>query len=126
MHERQSGMQSARVDRHGFTMLEIVVSILLFTIGALGYAAVTARLARSFFLDAQRSRAGDLISGQREVMMRQGCGRTSSGSDNRFDLALKWSVESPGAAAQPVVISASRPGAMQAVHDSLRTAIPCI
>ncbi|MBA3657726.1 MAG: hypothetical protein H0W69_10290 [Gemmatimonadaceae bacterium] len=107
-------------------MLEIVVSILLLTVGALGYAAVTARLARAFFIDAQRSRSGDLIAAQRETLIRQGCGRALPGTDNRFNMALQWSVESPGVGAQPVTISAIRPGFTGTAHDSLRTDIPCI
>lgn len=107
-------------------MLEVVVGIMLLAIGVLGYAAVTARLARAFFSNAQRERSADLISGQREIMLREGCARSASGTDNRFNLALRWTVGGEQAGARSLIIATTRPGSLAAVHDSLRTTIPCI
>lgn len=111
--------------RKGFTMLEIVISLVLFTAGALGYAAVTTRLARSFYLNAQRSRSGDVISSRRETLVRQGCRAAASGSDNRFNLALRWNVEH-SATIHTAVITATRPADAGAPRDSLASLIPCI
>lgn len=107
-------------------MLEIVVAIVLLTVGVLGYAVVTAKLARAFYLNAQRERSADLISVQRETLLREGCARSTSGTENRFDIALRWSVESQQGSFRSVVIAARRPGAIASAHDSLRTSIPCI
>lgn len=105
-------------------MLEIVVSILLLTVGALGYAAVTARLARAFFLNAQRARSGEVISSRRETLVRDGC-QAAAGSDNRFNLAFQWSVDH-SAAGHSAVITSKRTAAGHPAYDTLRGAIPCI
>ncbi|MBA2686976.1 MAG: prepilin-type N-terminal cleavage/methylation domain-containing protein [Gemmatimonadaceae bacterium] len=114
-----------RNHRKAFTLLEIVVSTILLAIGVLGYAAVTARLARAFVLNGQRERSADLISGKREEMLRLGCAAITSGSNNNFDLALTWNVGGQQGIARPIVISATRPGATELMHDSLRTSVPC-
>lgn len=106
-------------------MLEIVVSIVLLTIGVLGYAAVSAKLARAFFHNAERERSADLISAQREIMLREGCTRSASGSHNRFGLALRWSVGTQQGVTRSLDIATTRPGAFAPVDDSLRTVIPC-
>ncbi len=106
-------------------MLEIVVSIMLLTVGVLGYAAVTANLARAFVLNGKRERSADLISGKREELLRLGCAGISSGSSNHFDLALTWSVGPQRGLARPIVISTTRPSAAGPRHDSLLTSVPC-
>ncbi len=106
-------------------MIEIVAGIMLLTIGVLGYAAVTAKLARAFFHNAQRERSADLISAQREILLRQGCERSASGTDNRFELGLQWNVGSRQGGARPLVIATNRPGPVARAHDSLHTLVPC-
>ena len=107
-------------------MLEIVVGIFLLTIGALGYAVVTTNLARSFLLDSRRSRAGDILESQREIILRDGCSRARSGSDTRFGMQLQWSVGPANGSTRTLGLTLSRPGANGPHTDSLLALLPCV
>lgn len=109
----------------GFTMLDIVVAIVLLTIGALGYALVSANLMRASYMDARRSRAGELIESQREILLRQGCALAASGAASRFGLPLEWTVGSAGGTTRTISLMATRPGFAAPHTDSLRAVIPC-
>lgn len=106
-------------------MLEIVVSIVMLTIGALGYAAVTANLARAFLVDSRRARAGDLIHTQREQILQQTCSRATSGKASRFGMPIEWSVGAPGGPTRTLSIVVTRPGSMDIRRDSLNSLVPC-
>lgn len=118
-------MQSRLGNRRAFTMLEIVVGIFLLTIGALGYAALTAGLARSFLSDAKRLRAGELASAQMETLLRQGCAGAASGMALRFGMPVEWSVTGAGPAAKSVTVVVTRDGISGPRRDSLSALIPC-
>jgi hypothetical protein len=106
-------------------MLEIVVGIFLLTIGALGYAALTANLARSFLNDARRLRAGQLATAQMETLLRQGCANAASGLALRFGMPVEWSVAAAGPTARSVVVVVTREGVSGPRRDSLSALIPC-
>ena len=106
-------------------MLEIVVSIVLLTIGMLGYAVVTAGLVRAFYLDGRRSRAGELIESQREILLRQGCKSAASGSANRFGMPLGWTVGTPGANTRTLAVVITRPSGTGVLSDSVTGVLPC-
>ena len=106
-------------------MLEIVVGIVLLTIGALGYAVVTTNLARAFLLDSRRARAGDVLESQREIVLRDGCSRAHSGSDTRFGMHLQWSVGPATGSIRTLELTLSRPGAGGSHTDSLLAVLPC-
>lgn len=118
-------MWLTRKTRRAFTMLEIVVAIVLLTIGALGYAAVTASLARAFLADSRRSRAGELVETQGEILLRQGCTLATSGSAVRFGMPVDWSVSLAGPAGRTATVVVTRPGAVTPSRDSLTALIPC-
>jgi prepilin-type N-terminal cleavage/methylation domain-containing protein len=118
-------MWSTKNKRSAFTMLEIVVSIVLLTIGALGYAVVTAAFARAFLLDSHRARAGEISESQREVLLRQGCTAATSGSALRFGMGVDWSVSPPAPSTRTMLVVVTRPAAAASAHDSLSALIPC-
>jgi prepilin-type N-terminal cleavage/methylation domain-containing protein len=119
-------MHSARGIRRGFTLLEIIVSILLFTVGALGYAALTTRMASAFLLNSRRARAGELVNSRREILLRDGCARAVSGSENRFGITVRWYAEPPAEGRMTTRIVATRSGAVQEQTDSLVSYISCM
>jgi hypothetical protein len=118
-------MPSGNWNRRAFTMLEIVVGIFLLTIGALGYAALTASLARSFLNDARRLRAGELATAQVETLLRQGCAGATSGMALRFGMPVEWSVTAAGPTQKKVVVVVTREGISGPRRDSLSALVPC-
>jgi hypothetical protein len=112
-------------EKKGYTMLEIVVGIVLLTLGALGYAAVTAGLARSFLADSRRGRAGELLDSQREIILREGCGRAQSGAASSFGMPLEWRVGPAGGNTRAISLTVSRTGTAGVKKDSLSGSLPC-
>jgi type II secretory pathway pseudopilin PulG len=110
----------------GFTMLEIVVGIVLLTIGALGYAVVTTSIARAFVLDSRRARAGNVLESQREIVLRDGCSRARAGSDTRFGMQLQWSVGPVNGSTRTLGLTLLRPGVYGPHTDSLIAVLPCV
>lgn len=106
-------------------MLEIVVGIVLLTIGALGYALVSVNLVRASYMDSRRARAGEMIESQREILLRQGCALAASGAASRFGLPLSWTVGNAGGQTRTLAVTATRPGSHSQHTDSLRAVIPC-
>lgn len=105
-------------------MLEIVISLVLLTIGALGYALVTARLARALYLDALRARSVSIMETQRETLLRQGCANAASGSATSFGMPVTWTAAS--GAVRPIAIRVTRTASAGMHTDSLLGNVPCI
>ena len=105
-------------------MLEIVVSIVLLTVGALGYAALTANLARAFLVDTRRPRAGEIATSQLEALLRQGCSAATPGSALRFGMPVEWSVTT-GPQTKSVLVVVTRQGSSGPRRDSLSALMPC-
>ncbi len=106
-------------------MIEIVVAIVLLTVGALGYAVVTANLARAFFVDSRRSRAGELLDSEREALLRQTCSQAASGASVRFGMPVEWDVSSPGGSTRNLAVVVTRPGSLGSRRDTLLATLPC-
>ena len=118
-------MENGKWNHPGFTMLEVVIAILLLTIGALGYAALSASLARSSFLDARRSRSAELAVAQMEALLRQGCAAAISGSALRFGMPVEWSVRTVGPGTKSLTVVVTRAGISGTHSDSLSTVMQC-
>lgn len=110
--------------RRGFTMVEIVIALLLLTIGALGYAVVTVGLARALYMDARRSRSGSIIESQRETLLRQGCANATNGSAVRFGMPVEWTASA--GLTRPINIRVTRAAPSGMHTDSLSGIVPCL
>lgn len=88
-----------RRKRAGYTLIEVVVALLVFTIGALVLAASSAVIARSMESNALRENAGRL-AGSRIETLRSECGTATNGTETFGTIQSQWSVvSSPGAKA---------------------------
>lgn len=112
-------------ERKAFTMLEIVIGIVLLTVGALGYAAVSTSLARAFLADSRRGRAGDILDSRREIILREGCSRARSGAVSSFGMPLDWWVGPVGGTTRAISLRVTRAGTAGIQKDSLAGILPC-
>lgn len=112
--------------RRGFTMVEVLIAILVLSVGLLGLvasAAVTTRMIGQ----GQRYGEASTMAGQRFEMLRsQSCPSMSGGSslDGRF--AVTWTVQTVAAGRARgvrVVVQSPTPRGMRA--DTFVTTIPC-
>jgi prepilin-type N-terminal cleavage/methylation domain-containing protein len=75
----------------GYTLVEIVIAIVVFTIGALALTASSALIARSMARNAERERAAR-IGVSRIELVRSQCAIASSGRETLEQLQSDWVV----------------------------------
>jgi prepilin-type N-terminal cleavage/methylation domain-containing protein len=75
----------------GYTLIEVVVALLIFTVGALALAASSAVVARAMAMNALRERAGRVASSRIEVIKSQ-CGIAASGRETVQQIESAWAV----------------------------------
>lgn len=81
----------ARSLRDGFTLVEIIVALVVFTTGALGLAAGSAIVAREIATNGLRSDAARLASSRQEIVQ-SACKSARSGAEVRGPLTSTWTV----------------------------------
>lgn len=112
--------------RRGFSIVEVIVAMMIVTVGLLGIAGSTA-LALRTTLDATRRRdAAERAQSRLALLAATGCARASSGSatDATRQLTEQWSVRATGQF-QQVTDSITWVGASGSGTFTLTTAIPC-
>jgi type IV pilus assembly protein PilV len=108
---------------HGLTLIEILIAMLVFAIGALGLAASSASLARQLAWNADRYRASALARKRIELISASAC-ETGLGSDRSGTVTTDWlaAVDSSHVAIDQTVTRLDSRGA----HiDVLHAGAPC-
>jgi prepilin-type N-terminal cleavage/methylation domain-containing protein len=75
----------------GYTLLEIVVGLLVFSVGALALASSSGLVARSMGNDAARERAARIAVGRIEILKSE-CQTAQSGSELVDGMRSEWEV----------------------------------
>jgi prepilin-type N-terminal cleavage/methylation domain len=81
--------------RRGLSLVEVLVAMLVFAVGALGLAASSASLARQMSWNADRFRASALAMTRTEQIAASPCA-VASGSDRFGTVTSAWSVGAVG------------------------------
>jgi prepilin-type N-terminal cleavage/methylation domain-containing protein len=77
----------------GFTLIEAIVALLIFSVGALALAGTAAVIGRELRVDDVRERAARIAASRVEVL-RAGCRDATSGSETLGGVVSQWSVTS--------------------------------
>ena len=75
----------------GYTLIEIVIALLLFTIGGLALVSTSAVIARATNADGVRERAGRIAASRLEILSIE-CQRAVSGRETLQQVESQWSV----------------------------------
>jgi Tfp pilus assembly protein PilV len=75
----------------GFTLLEAVLALLVFTVGALGLAATTATITRTLALSSVRERAARIASARIETLHSLSCAAITGGAESVNGVTSSWS-----------------------------------
>ena len=75
----------------GYTLIEVIVALLVFTVGALALAASSALIAQTMAANALRERSGRLAA-TRIALIKSQCGTAVSGSETVQQMESVWSV----------------------------------
>lgn len=78
--------------RTGFTLIETVFAMFVFSVGALALAATTAVVMRSLGESALRERAARIATARLETLRSLGCGQAQSGREQRGGFQTTWTV----------------------------------
>ena len=110
--------------RLGYTLIEIVVAIFLFSVGGLALAATSAIVGREMSANATRERAGRIAANRLEVL-RAGCRSASGGREMIGRIESRWSVGFPDSSRVSLVESITYPTERGARTDLYRLTLAC-
>jgi Tfp pilus assembly protein PilV len=110
--------------RIGYTLIEIVVAIFLFSVGGLALVATSAVVGRELTVNAARERAGRIATTRLETL-RAGCRSASSGHEAFGRIESQWSVGGSGSSHLSVMESITYPAREGPRTDVYRATLWC-
>jgi Tfp pilus assembly protein PilV len=110
--------------RIGYTLIEIVVAIFLFTVGGLALVATSAVVGSELNANAIREQAGRIAASRLEVL-RAGCRRASGGHEVFGRIESAWSVGFPDSSHVSLLESITYPTQRGDRTDLYRATLPC-
>ncbi len=110
--------------RTGYTLIEIVVAIFLFSVGGLALVATSAIVGRELSVNAAREGAGRIAATRVEIL-RAGCRTASSGSEKVGRIESEWSVGLSDSSHLSLLESVTYPARQGAHTDIYRATLPC-
>ena len=108
----------------GYTLVEVVVAVMLFTVGALALVATSAVIGRELNANAIRERAGRM-AGTRIEMLGAGCRGATGGHEASGGIESTWSADFRDSAHVTVLESVIYPTRRGSRTDTYRVTIPC-
>lgn len=110
--------------RIGYTLIEIVVALFLFTVGGLALVATSAVVGRELDANATRERAGRIAASRLEILG-AGCRSASGGRETLGRIESEWSVSFPDSSHVSVLESITYPTRWGGRTDLYRVLMPC-
>ena len=108
----------------GYTLIEVVVALLMFTVGALALVATSAVVGRELNANAIRERAGRMAESRLEMLGAR-CRGATGGREARGGIESEWSVDFPDSAHVGLLESIVYPTRRGIRTDSYRVTVPC-
>ena len=105
-------------------MVEVIVALMLFTVGVLALMSTSTVLSLQFGNDSRRERAGRIVANRLEVL-RATCQSAASGSDQIGDVQSSWSVAAGAAKRVSVVETVTYLTLRGRQTDTVRSLVPC-
>jgi prepilin-type N-terminal cleavage/methylation domain-containing protein len=110
--------------REGFTLIEVVISIVLLAAGALALAGTAAVTARRMAESSRRSSAVSMARSRAEVSMASPCAALTSGSETIHGVQSAW-VATSATVSTELSQRVSYPTSRGDRSDDFLTAAPC-
>jgi type II secretory pathway component PulJ len=108
----------------GYTLIETIVALLLFTIGGLALVSTSALIGREMNTNAVRERAGRMAASRLEILG-VACRRATSGRETFQQVESAWSIGFLDSARLSVVESVSYPTLDGRRTDHFRAVLWC-
>lgn len=110
-------------DRAGLTLIEVLVSMIIFTVGALGFAAGSAAVVIAMAADARRSASASLATSTVEKAHSSSCSAISGGTVSRSGVTGTWSAS--GERVLTIDQRITRATTRSIHEDRYLSAVPC-
>jgi len=110
--------------RKGYTLVELIVSLLLFAVGGLALASTSALIGRALNVDRLREQAARVAAREIEILT-AGCRGAASGHQSWPQIESEWSVSRPDASRIDVTESVSYSSSQGRRTDSYRALVGC-
>lgn len=114
----------------GFTILEVLIAVMILSVGLLGLVSSAALVTRMITQGAWYTEASTLASQQFETFRSRwtgtGCAGAANGSTSSRGFTLTWTVTSAaGGQARQVALVVTSPTARGSRNDTFYSTIPC-
>ena len=110
--------------RAGYTLIELIVALLVFTVGGLGLVATSAVIGRELLANAVRERAGRLAASRLEILAAQ-CRTATAGGETVGGINSDWSVGFPDSSRVSLRESVTYTTRRGTRTDIYRATLPC-
>jgi type II secretory pathway component PulJ len=110
--------------RTGYTLVEIVVAIYLFSVGGLALVATSAIVGRELNVNGTRERAGRIAATRLEIL-RAVCHGATSGRERLGRIESEWSVGRADSSHLSVTEAVTYQGRQGTRTDVYRGTLPC-
>ena len=110
--------------RVGYTLIELVVALLVFTVGGLGLVATSAVIGRELRANAIRERAGRTAATRLEILA-AACRGAAGGRETIGGIESEWSVGFPDSARVSLRESVTYQTRRGARTDVYQATLPC-
>lgn len=113
-------------NRNGFTIVEVLVAVLILTVGLLGLATTAATVTRMISQGQRYSEAASLAAQRFEILRSQSCSAMTNGTGTQGRYSLTWTIAgTAGGKANTVKVVVTSPTASATRADSFQTTIFC-
>ena len=110
--------------RSGFTLVELMVALMIFTVGALAMTATAANVMTLMTASKNRAQAAAVAEARFEAMRSQPCSRHTGGSATTRGISETWSVV-PLARADDVTVRVSFIASRRVATRTYRSFLQC-
>lgn len=112
--------------RNGFTILEVLVAVMVLTVGILAMASTAALVTRMIGQGQRYSEVSAVASQRIEMMRSRSCSALANGSATSGAYVLTWTVDSVAAGkARSVQVIVVSPVVRGTRADTFATTLPC-
>ena len=113
-------------DRRGFTLVEIIVAILILSVGLLGLVTTAAITTRMIGQGQRYSETSTLAAQQFEILRSQSCAAMTAGTRSAGSFNVTWTISVvAGGRAQALDVVVTSPTGRGMRADTFATTIPC-
>ena len=110
--------------RGGYTLIELIVALLVFTVGGLGLVATSAVIGRELLANGVRERAGRIAASRLEILAAE-CRAATAGGETVGGISSEWSLGFPDSSHVSLLESVTYPTRRGRRTDVYRATLPC-